>query len=129
MSGEATKVRGKAARKALLALKLLAAGEREDLWHPGYSKSGFVKRFLFSPFCVIRNFIKGLIDDSNGYKFIYVPSSSSSEKNTFSTSAGFLIFSSESLSQSNKSLDQRTLIFHVTAFKSASGSHVTNCCD
>ena len=96
LSGEAAKVSGKAARKALLALKLLTTGEREDLCHPGYSKSGFVKRFLLSLFCVIRDFIKGhFIDDSNKYKFIYVPSSSSSEKNTFSMSAGFLIFSSE----------------------------------
>ena len=40
------------------------------------------------------------IDDSNEYKFIHVPASSSSEKkNTFSTAAGFLIFSGESLSR------------------------------
>ena len=40
--------------------------------------------------------------------FIYVPASSSSEKkNTFSTTAGFLIFSGESLSRGNRSLDKR----------------------
>ena len=59
------------------------------------SKSGFVKRFLCGKFCVIMDFIKGhFIDDSNKYKFIYVPSSSSSEQNTFltSSSAGFQFF-------------------------------------
>ena len=45
------------------------------------SKSGFVKRYLFGPFCVIRDFIKSqFFNDSNEYKIIYVPSSSSSEK-------------------------------------------------
>ena len=44
----------------------------------------FVKRFLFSSSCVIRDFTKGhFIDDSNEYKFIYVPASSSSEKKHF----------------------------------------------
>ena len=52
-----------------------------------------MKRFLFGSCCVIRDFTKGhFIDDSNEHKFIYVPASSSSEKNTFSTTAGFLIF-------------------------------------
>jgi len=36
LSGEAAKASREAARqKALLTLSLLAAGEREDLWHPG----------------------------------------------------------------------------------------------
>ena len=57
------------------------------------SKSVFVKRFLFGSCCVIRDFTQGhFIDDSNEYIFMYVPASSSSEKNTFSTTAGFLIF-------------------------------------
>ena len=44
---------------------------------------------------VLRNqrFYKRFIDDSNEYKFIYVPASSSTEKkNTFSTTAGFFNF-------------------------------------
>ena len=67
---------------------------------------GFVKRFLQSvgslPVQRNKKFLLSLkekislkgrsIDDSNEYKFIYVPSSSSSEKKkTFSTIAGFFI--------------------------------------
>ena len=39
----ATELSGEAAsrRQALLALTLLAAGEREDLWHPGYLEAPF----------------------------------------------------------------------------------------
>ena len=49
--------------------------------------------FCSARVCVIRDFTKGhFIDNSNDYKFIYVLASSSSEKNTFSTIAGFLIF-------------------------------------
>ena len=84
----------------------------------------FVKRFLFGSCSVIRDFTKGhFTDDSNEYKFIYVPASSSSEKNTFSTTAGFLIFSGESLSRSNRSLDKRfDLRFGSSMWqKSASG--------
>ena len=85
------------------------------------SKSGsvckeiFAKRGFggFDPFGVVRVFVdptfffgKGhLIDDSNEYKFMHVPSSISIKKKkkererekTFSTNAGFLIFSRESL--------------------------------
>ena len=99
-------------------------------------KSRFVKRFLFGSCCVIRDFTKGhFIDDSNEYKFkcMFHPASSSSEKNTFSTTAGFLIFSGESLSRSNRSLDKRfDLRFDLPCDRSlhpVSHAHVTNCCD
>ena len=96
--------------------------------------SVIVKRFLFGSCCVIRDFTKGhFIDDSNEYNFIYVPASSSSEKNTFSTTAGFLIFSGESLSRSNRSLDKRIdMQFDLSCDRSlhpVSHAHVTNCCD
>ena len=93
------------------------------------SRSGFVKKFFFSPFCVIRDFIKGhFIDDSNEYKFIYVPTSSSSEKHIFDDRWVLNFFSGESLSQSNKSLDKGTLIFPCDRSLHPV-SHVANCCD
>ena len=81
-----------------------------------------------------QDFTKGHFnDESNEYKYIYVPASSSSEKNTFSTTAGFLIFSGESLSRSNRSLDKRfDLRFDLPCDRSphpVTHAHVTNCCD
>ena len=79
-----------------------------------------MKRFLFGSFCVIRDFTKGhFIDDSN--EFIYVPTSSSSEKTHFR------------LPLSNRSLDKRfDLRFDLPCDRSlhpVSHYHVTKCCD
>ena len=38
--------------RVLLALTLLAAGEREDLWHPGYNCSGAPPNLKMPDFCV-----------------------------------------------------------------------------
>lgn len=42
LSGKAAKASREAAGPAPLTLTLLAAGEREDLWHQGYNRSGFL---------------------------------------------------------------------------------------
>ena len=41
LSGKAAMASRKAGRSALLTLTFLAAGEREDLWHPGYKHTGY----------------------------------------------------------------------------------------
>ena len=51
-------------------------------------------------------FVKGhFIDDSNKHKFIYVPSSSSSEKNSTFDEPSALFYSRESLSRGDSSLE------------------------
>ena len=80
---------------------------------------------------VLRNqrFYKRFIDDSNEYKFIYVPASSSTEKKThFRLPLGFLIFTGESLSRSNRSLDKRFDLPCDKSLHPVSHAHVTNCC-
>ena len=84
---------------------------------------------------MLRNLRFSLTIQTNINLYMFQPQVLVKKKNTFSTTAGFLIFSGESLSRSNRSLDKRfDLRFDLPCDRSLhpvshAHGHVTNCCD